>query len=189
MALTEPIKNKYHLRQLSGYFLGRGQYRNHLLLVLGAHTALRIGDILRLTWRDVYDEEHGSFHTHITTKEQKTGKTKTIALHPQVIKALRMHLPHRRGDCIFASNRKGQRAISRVQAWRILRGAAEAVGLLIRVSPHSLRKSFGYWAWQSGASPVVLMSIYNHSSYDVTKRYLGISQDEMDQVYLSAMLF
>jgi Site-specific recombinase XerD len=110
-------------------------------------------------------------------------------LHPQVIKALRMYFPHRRGDCIFSSNRKGQRAISRIQAWRILRGAAEAVGLLIRVSPHSLRKSFGYWAWRNGASPVVLMSIYNHSSYDVTKRYLGISQDEMDQVYLSATLF
>ena len=189
MALTEPIRNKHHLKQLSAYFLGRGQYRNNLLLVTGAHTALRISDILSLLWVDVYDEASGIFRTHITVTEGKTGKTKTIALHLEIIKALKLYLPYRNGDYVFAGNRKNQKAISRVQAWRILHDAAAAVGLFIRISPHSLRKSFGYWAWKNGASPVVLMSIYNHSSYEVTKRYLGISQDEIDQVYLSAALF
>ena len=189
MALTEPIRNKQHLKQLSGYYLSRGQYRNNLLLVIGAHTALRISDILSLVWKDVYDEETESFYSHITVKERKTGKTKTIALHSEVIKALQLYFPTRKGEYIFAGNRRSQKAISRVQAWRILHFAAKAIGLLIRISPHGLRKSFGYWAWKNGVSPVVLMSIYNHSSYEVTKRYLGISQDEIDEVYLSAALF
>ncbi len=34
----------------------------------------------------------------------------------------------------------------------------------------------------------LLMSIYNHSSYEITKRYLGISQDERDRVFLELSL-
>ncbi|MCL2568506.1 MAG: integrase, partial [Oscillospiraceae bacterium] len=38
-------------------------------------------------------------------------------------------------------------------------------------------------------SPVMLMDIYSHSSYEITKRYLGIAQEDRDKIYLSAALF
>ena len=41
-----------------------------------------------------------------------------------------------------------------------------------------MRKTFGYYAWKYGTPPAVLMDIYNHSSYEITKRYLGIKQDD-----------
>ena len=189
MALTEPIRDKKQLKQLAGYFVGRGQYRNHALLILCAHTALRISDILRLTWADVYDGERKVFRSHVTLAEKKTDKTKTIALHPKIIEALRLYFPHRKGAFLFATNRKSGAAISRVQAWRILRAAAETIGLALRVSCHSLRKTFGYWAWKDGVSPVLIMHIYNHSSYEVTRRYLGVAQDDTDRAYLGMRLF
>lgn len=190
MAATEPIRDKKHLKAIGEYFLKQGQLRNYALMVLGVHTALRISDLLRLKWADVYDEERGCFHAHVTITEQKTGKTKAIALNKQALAALRLYFPYRRGEFIFVSNRKSGKAISRVQAWRIIRAAVLAVGISGKVSCHSLRKTFGYHAWISRqASPVVIMEIYNHSSYEVTRRYLGVAQDDLDKAYLGVELF
>ena len=164
MAATEPIRNKGQLKALANYFLKRGQFRNYALIIVGTSTALRISDLLKLKWTDVYDEKRRVFHTHVTIVEMKTGKAKTIALNKQVLQALRLYLPHRRGDFIFASSRGNANAISRVQAWRIIRTAAMAVGL------HG-------------------MHIYNHSDYAVTRRYLGVDQDALDRAYLGMELF
>ena len=186
---TEPIRDKKQVRDLAGYWLDQGNPRNYALIVLGVCTALRIGDLLRIAWDDVFDHKRGKFRSHITLTEEKTGKRKKIALNKEAKAALVMLLPHRRGTWIFASNRKDDRAISRVQAWRIIKEAVHAIKLTGCYSCHSLRKSFGYFAWKSGVLPVMLMDIFNHSSFEVTKRYLGISQDDRDRIYLKMEVF
>ncbi|MDR1131380.1 MAG: tyrosine-type recombinase/integrase [Oscillospiraceae bacterium] len=186
---TEPIRDKKQLRALANYWLKRGNLRNYTMIVLGVCTALRISDLLRLTWEDVYDSERRAFRAHVTLTEKKTGKHKTIALNRQAVKALSLYFPHRRGRYIFANNREGAAAISRTQAWRVIRAAAEAVKAAGRIACHSLRKTFGYFAWKAGVQPVMLMDIYNHSSFEITRRYLGISQDDRDKVYLAMTLF
>lgn len=189
MTAAEPIKDKKQFKALTEYYLQKGQLRNYTLILMGAYTALRISDLLRLKWCDVYDERRDTFRTHITVTEKKTGKTKTIALNRHILGALAQCYPHRRGEFIFANNRKDNRAISRIQAWRIIHGGAAAIGADSRISCHSLRKTWGYHAWTSGAvSPVVIMDIYNHSSYEVTRRYLGVAQDDLDHAYLEMKL-
>ena len=108
MAETEPIRSKKQLKELAGYYLKKGQLRNYTLIVMGVYTALRISDLLRLQWSDVYDEEQKKSYTHITVTEKKTKKTKTIALNKQVIGALRQQFLHRRGEFIFANNQIGR---------------------------------------------------------------------------------
>lgn len=190
MAATEPIRSKKELHDMAEYFRSRGEFRNYILITLGVYTALRIGDLLSLRWADVYEEERQRFYPRINITEQKTGKYKGIALNEQAIAALRIYYPHRKGEFIFASRRHTGRPITRTQAWRIIHEAAAAVGVSGHISCHSLRKTWGYHAWTSGkVSPVVIMEIYNHSNYNITRRYLGVAQDNLDQAYLEASLF
>ena len=189
MSTTEPIRNTDDLRAMSEYFLNRSEYRNNALLVVGVHTALRITDLLSLKWSDVYDEKRGDFRLHIVLLEGKTDKSKMIALNDEAVEALKLCLPGRSSPYIFAS-RRGGGPLSRSQAWRIIKDAATAVGVPGTIACHSLRKTWGYQAWTSKAvSPVVITKIYNHSSYEVTKRYLGIEQDELDEAYRAMKLF
>ncbi|MDR1328958.1 MAG: tyrosine-type recombinase/integrase [Oscillospiraceae bacterium] len=182
MSATQPIRNRRQVRELAEYYLKRGEPRNHLLIVMGVHTALRISDLLRLKWEDVYDFGNRRFRESVSITERKTGKTKLVALNKAILAALHIcRSAAKLGEHLIRSRKGG--AISRIQAYRLIRAAAEALGFIVRVSCHSLRKTFGYHAWKSGASPAVIMDIYNHSSFSVTRRYLGVSQDDRDEVY------
>ena len=91
-------------------------------------------------------------------------------------------------DYLFPSPRKADSPLSRYQAYRIVRKAAEAVGIEDVIRCHSLRKTFGYHAWKMGTPPALLMEIYNHSSFQITKHYLGIEQDDKDAVFRDIQL-
>ena len=84
MQKTQPIKDKKDIQRLKQYYLDRHQVRNYTLFTLGVNTSLRIGDLLALTWGDVYQFESGRFRDHIVLTEQKTGKHNQIALNRNV---------------------------------------------------------------------------------------------------------
>ncbi|MDR3310859.1 MAG: tyrosine-type recombinase/integrase [Oscillospiraceae bacterium] len=186
MNTTQPIRSKKQVSALSRYFLLRGEHRNRVLVVMGVHTALRIGDLLRLRWRDVYDFDLRRVRKEICVTEKKTKKRQIVALNRDIAGALALYAAQkeiRPDGALFESRRTGE-AISRIQAYRVIRAAADALKMQPRVSCHSLRKTFGYHAWKDGVSPVVLMDIFNHSSFDVTRRYLGVTQDDKNDAYL-----
>jgi len=79
-------------------------------------------------------------------------------------------------EYIFPSSQHKDMPLSRYQAYRIIKEAAAAAEMEEHISCHSPRKTFGYYAWKQGVSPTMLMHIYNHSSFQITKRYLCIEQ-------------
>jgi integrase len=51
-----------------------------------------------------------------------------------------------------------------------------------------MRKTFGYHAYKSGTAIELIMIALNHSSVASTKRYIGLTQDDIDNVYISTCL-
>lgn len=193
MSTTQPIKDKGQLARFRNYYRDVAyKPRNYALIVLGLNSALRIGDLLMLRWKDVYKEETEAYREHITITERKTGKENTLAINASCKEALEFYRATLQAfdeeGFIFRSQKAPHGPLSRSQAFRIIKQAVQCCGLDKHISCHSLRKTFGYHAWQSGIPPALLMSIFNHSSYEITKRYLCIDQREKDEVYLKIFL-
>lgn len=195
MSTTQPIRDKESLQKFKNFYkTQKPNPRNYAIIVLGLNTALRISDILSLTSEMVYD--HNKVREHIVVKEQKTGKINRILLNREVRKALNLYrhflvksAAYKTGNpYLFPSPYVSQRPLSRYQVYRMIRNAAESVEIQEKVSCHSLRKTFGYRAWKQGADPIVIMLIYNHSSFGITKRYLCIEQDDKDKIYRSILI-
>lgn len=192
MSTTQPIKDKKTLEKFKNYYLLKKNYRNYALIILGLNTALRISDILALKWKDVYNFSENQFRRHICLKEQKTGKENMIAMNSSVVTVLQQEMESLsvnsefplKEHYLFSGSRSKNMPLSRYQAYRIIKEAALYTGIDKHVSCHSLRKTFGYYAWKQGVPPAMLMNIYNHSSYQITKRYLCIEQEDRDEVFM-----
>src|SRR5699024_1030793 len=157
--------------------------RDLLMFIIGINTTLRISDILPLRVRDISGD-------YIYLTERKTDKTKRVRINNSVKNALRNLVPSDAlpDDYLFPS-RKGCNPISRVQAWRILNSAAKNAGIShIRFGTHSLRKTAAYHAYNNGTDIALLMRVLNHSNQRETLRYIGIEQDEIDNVYIDVCL-
>ena len=161
MKLTQPIRNVVELDKIKKYYCDiKPNKRNYLLIVCGLNTALRISDILKLRWKDVYNESLLSFKSHIDVKEKKTGKKTTIFINDNLKEALASYLKEifekKENLCevmeqfIFLGQKSENKPISRIQAFRIISSAAKKCLLSQKVSCHSLRKTFGYHAWKKG---------------------------------------
>lgn len=192
MSTSQPLKSKTDIEKLKRYFYEKEKWRDYTLITLGLNTALRIGDILQLKWNDVYLPKKNCFKTHITVIEQKTNKENTILLNATVIQALKKYKSTLKNfhidNFIFLGQKNTKQPISRIQAFRIIRQAVQDLDFQEHISCHSLRKTFGYQAWKSGIEPAMLMNIYNHSSYQITKRYLGIDQTDKDELFFKINL-
>lgn len=189
MNLVEPIRDPKKINAVRNYLKGK-DIRDYTLFVVGINVALRISDLLSLKWEDVLDE-NGKFKV-LELTEGKTKKKRKIKLNKPSKKALRELLKsldsHNMEEYIFKSREGKNKPISRHQALNVLKDAADAVGVEENIGTHSLRKTWGYHAWQKGFSPALIMETLNHSNLSITKRYLGIRQDEINNLYDSLNL-
>lgn len=185
---VEPIKDKAKIEAMKRYLKGES-VRDYLLFVAGISSALRVSDLRLLQLYHVWDGKR--VLRNIVIKEKKTNKSKQFAVSKNLEKAIKEYIdeyqPTNPNQFLFFS-RQGNQPISRSQAFRIIKNAAKAVGIKQNIGTHSLRKTWGYWAYKSGYDITLISAIFNHSSEAVTRRYLGITQDEMNQAYIDLNL-
>jgi len=165
------------------------EYKFLLLIATGCYTAMRISDLLELRWSDVLHRDQ------ITVTEGKTKKVRKIAINPNLASIIsRMHDKMNIVDnnqYLFL-NRFGTKPINVQFVNRKLKEIAKKYKLdipLSGTSSHLFRKTLGRHVWASNnyseKSLLLLGELFNHSSIKITKRYLGIKEQEIVDVYLN----
>jgi len=182
--VVQPIRDRKKIEAMKKVLLGDLIYgtRNHLLLILGINSGLRISDLLTLRIGDTVIQK-GKIRDSIERREKKTGKYRQFILNASVQKAIKLHLDklgaYSLEQPLFAS-RKGNGPINRIQAYKILNTAARQVGIQDRIGTHTLRKTFGYHAFKQGIGIEYIQAALNHKTPSETRRYIGIIQDDID---------
>lgn len=165
-----------------------GQYRDALLVASGCYLGLRISDLRQLRWEDLLSDE-------FVIVEQKTGKKRMLRVSTalqKMAKACRKGLGNPSIDSFAFSRERGGEPISRQAVDLMLKKAKIRYRVKsARVfSSHSLRKTFGRRVWlqecdkgRGEQALLLLCDVFGHSSIAITKRYLGIRQEEILSVY------
>ena len=179
MELVQPIRDKEQIEKVKQILRAKNT-RDLLLFVFGINSALRIGDLLSLRKRDVIDGR-------VTIIEEKTGKRKEFPLNNAIMDILKDYLPTLNDDeFLFRSrqaNKNGDKVISRQQAYTILTKAFKDAGIKVNCGSHTMRKTYGYWNYKKYKDVAKLQKVLNHSAPSVTLRYIGIDQEEIDNMY------
>lgn len=174
MNFVQPIRDPRTVENVARY-LKEHNDRNYIMFLLGIYSGLRISDILKLKIKDVRGKKY------ISVREKKTGKQKDIEINPILRKALDAYIDGRDPDDYLIKSRQNyNRPITRSMAYKVLRRAADRLGIEC-VGTHTLRKTFGYHFYIQTKDVVTLQRIFNHSHPAVTLRYIGIEQEAIDE--------
>ena len=192
MRIVEPIRDLNRVQRIKGNLKRKKNPRDLLLFTAGINLGLRISDLLSLKVGDVKDHK-GDIRDFIYITEQKTKKQRKIALNDGVREALQIYF-NKTGvydldRYLFISEKsKKNRPLTRVRAWQLINEWCRKVGIEERMGTHTLRKTLGYQMRKKGIAIEVIQAILGHSNAKVTSRYIGISDDELEEVSKSFIL-
>lgn len=172
MNTVQPIRDKDIIEKFKRELLKRN-YRDYMMFIIGINAGLRISDILSLKVKDVREQ------THIKINEKKTGKLKRFKINLHLKGEIDNYITGMSDNDWLFPSRKGDKPITRVQAYRILNDVAEKIGIQ-EVGTHTMRKTFGYWHYKQYKDVAILQEIFNHSAPSITLRYIGINSDIID---------
>ena len=174
MKYVQPIRDKNKIEEIKSYLKQNGS-RDLLLFTMGINTGLRISDLLKLKVIDVRNK------SHVEIKEQKTGKIKRFPLLGNLQAMIEEYTKGKLdNEYLFRSREGANKPITRVMAYKIINNACRKAGITDNVGTHTLRKTFGYHHYQQFHDVAILQYLLNHSSPSITLRYIGITQDNVE---------
>jgi len=171
------LRNIAEIENMKWALRSRCSERDYIIFVMGINSGMRCGDIVKFRIEDIRGKKD------IKITEKKTGKVRIIYL-SAVYKELNAYIDSMgRGEGWLFPSRKGGGHISVVQVYRRLRMAAEWADIETGVGTHTMRKTHAKFLYNKTKNPEIVMNVLNHSSWGVTRRYVGITQDEIGEAY------
>lgn len=179
MNYVQPIRQRKQIDNMKQRLIERNE-RDYILFVTGINVGLRIADLLLFRVETVKG-------AYVDVIEGKTGKRKIIKINRALREALDPYIAGK-PDSEFLFKSRNMKHISALKdqpidcsmAYKALRQTAIACGIP-DFGTHSLRKTFGYHSYLKNKDVALLMDLFNHSHPSITLRYVGITQDTLDE--------
>lgn len=166
--------------------------RNKMMFLVGINLGIRASDLCGLTY-SFFMKNDGTFKEFYSLQPKKTRKTKKFVklyFNRTVKKAIADYIeeyPIQDMNEYLFKSRKGNKSITERSLWQIVVDTAAEAKIEKNIGSHSLRKTFGYWVWHNAEDKnkalVILQTIFNHSSPAVTSRYIGLTDNEVSDVF------
>jgi len=192
---ADPIRDRSKISLIKEMLKGRGKKEQYLLFVIGVNSGLRAGDILQLTYDDLYNKDGSikkQFAKHTqknTSKKRKHGSRVIVQINKSIQEALRF--AHEGLDVTDILTRRlfliHSRTLTRwVKRW------CHDVGLEGNYSTHTLRKTFAYHLWdrqgRSDEALVIVSKALGHRHTGTTMDYLGIRRETIEDLQVELNL-
>lgn len=183
---VDPIRDVKHIRAIKKILAGN--FRNLAIFVVGINTNLRASDLTRLTVGQVHDLSPGD---SFDIREKKTGKIRPVVLNRDCVNAIKSYLSCRsKGllDSPLFLSQRGGKAITPIALNALVKSWCKAINLSGNYGAHSLRKTWGYHQRTSFNVDIpTLMTAFGHATQRQTLKYLGISEQEVRNVFMNAI--
>jgi integrase len=162
------------------------EYKFCLLVSIGVFTALRITDLLTLKYSNILDNDIFLFTEKKTNKERSIKVNSTLK---EIVQRVYDISGVTNKDEFIFLNKYGTKCIDKSYVNVKLKELFIKYRIRVKgnVSTHTFRKTLGRRVVEvnnySNESLVLLMELFGHSNMGITKRYLGITKDEIHNVY------
>jgi integrase/recombinase XerD len=160
-------------------------FRDRALLELAYGAGLRVSEWISLGVRDLLLEDG------LVRVFGKGSKERLVPIGRSAIGAAAIYLRELRpklekgeGKGILFLNARGK-PLTRMGAWKILRGHVERAGLTKHVSPHTLRHSFATHLLEGGADLRAVQEMLGHVDIATTQIYTHVDREYLRQVHRS----
>jgi integrase len=177
---VEPIRDKEKIDSMKEYLYNQS-HRNGFLFTFGINSGLKITDMLPLKVENVKYASHLEFL-------EKTGTIRRIRMAPSLKEEVYKYTRGKKDNEYLFPSREGNKPISRVTAWNILKKAAHEVGIEGLIGTSTLRKTFGFHYYEETKDLGLLQQIFGHSSVAVTRNFIGVNEDISTQTIVDLSL-
>ena len=156
----------------------RATTRDTAIVELLYASGLRVSELVGLDLRDV---DRAEMTVRVIGKGRKE---RIVPFGAAAGRALGAYVGARGSGAVFLNRRGGRLTVRSVHT--IVRRRARAVGLVRRVSPHTLRHTFATHLLDAGADLRMIQELLGHSRLSTTQRYTHVGSDQLMRIYDAA---
>jgi len=196
---VEPVRDMADVKRIYKWLQENYTVREAECWLIGCNLALRASDLLSLKFEQI---EQGQ--KTVTLFEKKTGKRKEFPITPIVREAVaRIRAYYDSKDFyktkkfipVYIFQSTSRRAFHLCQPICVqylsyaYKECAKELKLEHNFCTHSMRKTWGYHAYEHGGADILyIQALLNHSNQHVTLKYIGVTKTTLQKMYFDNSL-